>query len=49
MTPGEHNIIEATMRLIDAIFGREDLIIGIGVILESLRVNDLIGEFAAND
>jgi hypothetical protein len=42
VAPGEHDIIETAMRLIDAIFCRIDLIVRIWVRLKGLGVYDLV-------
>ena len=47
MTPRQHNLVEPAMSLIDSILGGEDIISYIRVLCESIRVNDLVGEFAS--
>jgi hypothetical protein len=42
VAPGEHDIIETAMRLVDAVFCRIDLILRIWVRLKGLRVYDLV-------
>jgi hypothetical protein len=42
VAPGEHDIIETAMRLVDAILRRIDPIVGIRVCLEGLWVYDLV-------
>ena len=42
VAPGEHDIIETAMRLVDPIFRRIDLIIRIWVCLKRLGIYDLV-------
>jgi hypothetical protein len=49
VAPGEHHIVEAAVGLIDPIFSRENLVIRIGVVCKSLRVDDLVREFTSDD
>ena len=49
MSPGKHDVIQATVRFIDAILCRVYRIIIVGVSLEGFRVYDLVGELAADD
>jgi hypothetical protein len=49
MAPGEHDIIETAMRLVDSILCRIDHIVRIWVCLKGLGVYDLVREAAADD
>ena len=42
VAPGEHDIIETAMRLVDAVLCRIDAVVGIWVCLKGLRVYDLV-------
>ena len=49
MAPREHDIVQATVWLINPIFGGVNRVTGVWVTLESFRVDNLIGELAADD
>ena len=49
MAPREHDIVQATVWLVNPIFGGVNRVTGVWVALECLRVDNLIGELAADD
>ena len=49
MAPREHDIVQATVWLVNSIFGGVNRVTGVWVTLESFRVDNLIGELAADD
>lgn len=49
VTPGEHDIIKATVGLVDTIFRRIDAIARVWVCFERLWIYDFIRKFAADN
>ena len=49
VAPGKHHVLEAAARRVHAILGGVDGVVEIRVPCESLGVDDLIGELAADD
>jgi hypothetical protein len=49
VTPGEHDIIEATVGLVDPVFRRIDGIVRVRVCFERLWIDDFIRKFAADN
>ena len=49
VAPGKHHVLEAAVRSVHAILGGVDGVVEIRVPCESLGVDDLIGELAADD
>lgn len=49
MTPGKHDVIQATTRLIDAVLGRIQVIFRVRVRRKGIWIYNLIQELAAND
>ena len=49
VAPGKHHVLEAAARRVHAILGGVDGVVEIRVSCESLGVDDLIGELAADD
>lgn len=48
MTPGQHDVVQPAVGLIDTIIRRIQGIVKIGVVLKCFRVYDLVRELAAN-
>lgn len=49
MTPREHDVFQATMRLIDAVFARVDRVLRVWVVGEGVWVDAFIRECASYD
>jgi len=49
VAPRQHHIIKTAVRLVNATFSWVKSVMGIGVVLERFRVDDLVGKFAPND
>ena len=49
MTPGDHYVLQPTVGSVDTELSGVDSIFGVGVCVESIGVDDLIGELAADD
>ena len=49
VAPGEHNIIETALGLIDTVLCRINLIVGVRVCLECLWIYDFVRKAASND
>lgn len=49
MSPTQQNVIQSTVRLVNAVLGRVDGVPRVWVVLERLRINNLIRKLAPDD
>jgi hypothetical protein len=49
VSPTQHHIIQTTVRLVNTVFRGVYAILGVRVPGKGVRVNDLVGEFTANN
>lgn len=47
--PGQHHVVQPTMRLIDPVFGGVYFVVSVRIVLERFGIYDLVREFAADN